>query len=672
MASVNHDPRRRLSALLIASLTILVFIIVQAHHFHDRPYRQDEAWIVHYALDNIEREGFAPHLAQVFTRLTPENVLQDVWVHLFGHAENIARYFSTLVTVVTLAMFYRLSACLFDRPTAWLALVLLGASSMFLYYSHEARPYAILLFGVVGYQLALFRFISRPAFKRAILVFFAAALPAYHHIFLSFFIASQLICSLVFVKWERELYRRSIGLHAALLLVIGYRMLIAFSERSGTIAYNVESSWEGLRTLYDYFRPNPESLGLFLLAGGLALLAVKLASAFRADGAPDRSLPASGTALARRMRFPDVWREGWLVLSTVAMIALPMLVNLAIPSLTPRNLLIITPSLALIAAMALRHMPRFLQLLAVLFFCLPFFTQFRFYGGNAGYLDLATYIEARINLDADRLVIVAAQPWEIIPINYYLQERTDAGLSEVDIFSVSWSSPAEEALAPPSFAASNTVAGAGADDWERLRAFLGERERVWVIKGNPYQGGQNMLAALASAYSVYTVVDFPGETYYRPLEVLEYRRLPAAVSEPRWRFGDAFNLLDWRLNDDHIVPPCATISVDTWWSLAAESTGLYSSTLVLVGEDGQGVANADDVPGGAYLTSIWRQDQRYFDERELLIPCDLADGEYSLVLGMYQLPAEAGDPVENLPVYTAAGDPTGRRYEYLTTLRVRR
>ena len=346
--------------------------------------------------------------------------------------------------------------------------------------------------------------------------------------------------------------------------------------------------------------------------------------------------------LERRMRFSRHWREGWLILSAVVMLALPFFVNIYVPSLTPRNMLIVAPTLVLIAVIALRQMPRHLQLLALLFFCAPFVTQFRSFGGNAGYWELAAYIEERLEPDEDRLLIIAGQAWEIIPINYFLQERTDLGLSELDIFSVSWDSPAEESFAPPSFLAEHTASGLDEGDWERLSAFLGDRERVWVIKGNPNQGTANMLAQLASEFSVYTVVDFPGETYYRPLEVLEYRRQPAAIAEPLWRFGDAFNVLAWRLNDDHVVQPCAMISVDTWWSLAQETTGLYSSTLVLVGEDGQGLSNADDVPGGAYLTSIWQRDQRYFDERELLIPCDLAEGDYALVLGMYQLPAEAG------------------------------
>lgn len=676
MAAVNLNPRSRPSALLIASLTILFLIVVQAHHFHDRPYRQDEAWIIHYALDNIERAGFVPHLAQVLSQLAPENVSQDVWVHLFGHSENIVRYFSTLVTAVTLALFYRLTASIVERHTGWLALVLLGASSMFVYYSHEARPYAILLFGVVGFQWALFRFLSGPSLRRAVAVLVIAAAAAFHHIFLSFFVVSQLICVLIFVRWNHDLYRRGFALYLALFAVIGYRMLIAYSERSGAIAYNVRSSWEGLGTLYEYFRPNPESLGLFLLAGGFVLFAVKLTQALLSGSAASRPANAAllerATTLGSRMRFPGVWREGWLILTAISLVALPLLVNVYIPSLTPRNLLIVAPTLALIAALTLRQLPRYLQLIALLFFCVPIVTQFRNFGGNAGYLELATYIEDRLETEADRLVIVAGQPWEIIPINYYLQERTKSGLNERDIFSVSWRNPTDEPVAPPSFDPGNFVSGSGEADWKRLRAFLGDSERVWVIKGNPFQGGQNMLTALASEYSVYTLIDFPGETYYRPLEVLEYRRQPASIAAPLWRFGDAFNVLAWRLNDDHIVRPCATVSVDTWWSPAQMAAGLYSSTLVLVGEDGQGVANVDDVPGGAYLTSIWQPGQRYFDERELLIPCDLAEGDYSLILGMYELPAEAGDPVENLPVYTTAGEATGRRYEYLTTLTVRR
>ncbi|MYD11574.1 MAG: hypothetical protein F4X02_16215 [Chloroflexi bacterium] len=675
-ASRNTDPRQRLSALFLFAITILLLTVAQARHFHDRPYRQDEAWTVHYALGNIERVGLIPHISQMFRQVPPENFVQDIWVYFFGHHENIVRFGSKLLTIIALAMFVRLAGDLFDLQTAWLALVLLGSYAIYVFFTHEARPYAILACGAIGFQWALLRFIRKPNAMRACLALLLAVAPTYSHPFMVAVLAAQALCVLVFVKWDRVLYRRGLWLYLLIAVASLYRVYIHFADRGGVIRYNVHSTWNGVLSLYDHFRSNPDSLGLLLLAGGLALFLVNLARDLRGQCAgPPGSVAESHerpTAIERRMRFTRHWRAGWLILSALVMFGLPFIVNTFVPSMTPRNMLILAPTLILIAVTALRQMPRHLQLLTLLFFCVPFLTQFRVFVGNAGYWDMASYIEARLDPAEDRVFVAAGQSWETIPISYYLRERTGLRLSQQDIFSISWDNPAEDSFAPHGYRSENWASGFNPGDWERLQAFLGDSNRVWAIKGKPGQGAQNMLAQMEREYTVYTVVDFPGESYYLPLEVLEYRRQPASLGAPLWRFGDAFNVLHWRLNGDHTVPPCTTISVDSWWSLAQESTGLYSSTLVLVGEDGQGVSNADNVPGGAYLTSIWQPGQPYFDERELLIPCDLAEGDYPLVLGMYQLPAEPGDPVENLPVYTAAGKLTGRRHEYLTTLRVRR
>ena len=136
------------------------------------------------------------------------------------------------------------------------------------------------------------------------------------------------------------------------------------------------------------------------------------------------------------MRFGGVWREGWVILSLIVMVGLALLVNLFAPSLTPRNLLIAAPYLALIAAIALRRMHWQAQLLALLFFCLPFVIQFRPHNGNAGYWELADYMETNYDPGKDRLVVVAPQLWQWIPIKYFLDERTHLGLSDRDIFYV--------------------------------------------------------------------------------------------------------------------------------------------------------------------------------------------------------------------------------------------
>ena len=299
MASVNSDPRRRLSALVLFAITIVFLIVVQSHHFHDRPYRQDEAWTVHFALDNIERLGLMPHIFQMFRQVTPENFIQDIWVHLFGHRENIARFGATLITVITLAMFIRLACDLFDQQAAWLALVLLGTYGIFVYYTHEARPYAVLALGAVGFPWALLRFIRRPNARRGLLALLLAAVPTYAHPFAVAVLVAQGICVLVFVRWDRELYRRGLWLYLFIAVTSGYRVYIHFGDRGGVIRYNLQSTWDGVATLYDYFRSNPESLGLLLLAGGVAVFFVNLAQVALSNTAGTRQAVAPRVMSAR-------------------------------------------------------------------------------------------------------------------------------------------------------------------------------------------------------------------------------------------------------------------------------------------------------------------------------------------------------------------------------------
>ena len=661
-------PKDRLLRLLLLSATLLFLAAVPALHFHDRPYRQDEAWVVHHAVAQIEAIGLLSHIVKPLHQLFPENVWQDIWVYAFGHHENITRYFSTLASLLGLAMMYRLSRELFDRRGGWLAMILLGTGSMVYYYGHEARPYAIMVFGAAGFSWALLRFIESPDLRRGALAWSLAGLAVFVHPFIAFLLVSQLVCVLVFVRWDRALYRRGALLYAMLALLVAYRGYINFTAHEGVILYNLETSLSGLATLYDYFRFNPASLGILLVLGGMVTLLVKLgrqALGWRGSGAGDESSALHGW-LDGRMRFPLLWREGWFALSFLLTLGLALLVNLAMPSLTPRNMLILAPSIAILATVALRQLPGHLQLLVLLMLCLPFVRDFRHYGGNAGYWELAAAVEARYEAGRDRLVVISSEMWETIPINYFLHERTNLALSPRDIFYFSVKSPTSDPQSPPVFDAGLTASGYEADALQRLRAFLGESERLWLIKGNPYPGGERIIAELEQDYTLYSAADFPGETYYRALELLEYRRHPA-LTAPLWRFGPHIKLLDWRLNDGHIVQPCAQLSVESRWSTDVALDELYSTTLVIAGADGNGIANADGIPGGVYLTSAWQPSQLYFDERVLEIPCDMAEGEYPLLLSMYAIPHENRE-LRSLPIYSADGAPTGQVYLHLTTI----
>jgi len=654
--------------LLWVAGAVFFVLAVQAQHFHNRPYRQDEAWAVHYTLDNIEDKGLVRHLAQVFSYVYPENFLQDIWVYAFGGHERVVRFFSTLITSVTLALYYRLSRDMFGTRAAGLSgVLLLGSYNIFAYYSHEARPYAALAFGAVGYTLALQRYILRPNVRRGFLLFILAVVPIYLHPFVVVVIISQLLCVLIFLRWDKALYTRGIALHSCIALSVILRMAINYSSRDGVIPYNIPPSWQGVAELYTYFRSEPESLGALLLVGGLLFFVIKLCLSPRSKLLSGLAEFPQVSALSGHMRFPRIWLEGWLVCSLLFILAIPWLVNTVIPSLTPRNLFIAAPFIVLLVQVSLRHFPLYLQIVIVFVFSVSFVTGFRFLNGNAGYWELTDYVDAHVNRSRDRVLVVATAAWEAIAINYYLQERAAPPFPPEKLLYMSSMLSGDEIYIPLSLGESSTVTGyGGQSDWERVQAFLGDSEDIWVLTGHPYVVGQKMLAALDEAYVLYQATSFPGAGYYRALEVLHYRRKPQNT-EPQWRFGERFNLLDWRLLDAADIATCQPLTLETWWSVESPVDALYSSTVVLVGQDGNGVVNADNVPGGVTPTSLWQPGNVYFDKRSLSIPCDVPPGEYALLLGMYKLP-DAGAPLQRLAVHTREGINTGRTYEFLSTV----
>lgn len=639
--------------ILIPALTILFLLTVQAYHFHDRSYRQDEAWVVHYGIENIQRVGFVNHTLQIFGFLLPENFLQDIWVQAFGHVEQVVRYLSTLTTFITMAMAYRLASDLFDRQTGRLTVVMLGTFSIFMFFTHEARPYAALAFGTVGFMWALLRFVRRPNWTYFALTLLFSVIPFYQHPFLLYVFAGQVACILIFVRWNRDLYLRGIGLFVVLTLLIGARLIINFADRSGTIDYGTSTSLEGLAILYNEFTFNPESLGLFLFGLGIFLPI-------------DRMTFRSQVAV---MRFGQRWRKWWIVGGLAIMLVGVLGVNAVVESVTPRNLIIIAPFIAITTAYGLRQLPWQAHMIASLMFIVPYTVQFRWHAGNAGYPEVANYMNDHYDTSDGRMMIIANQLWEWIPIKYYLDERTDLGLSNTDVFLVSLRR--RDLFVPQEIPETNAITKANVtrDDpeFERLLTYLGDSDKLWVIYGNPFKAGDTVQAWIDENYVIYDRVDFPGESYYRPLEIVEYRRKPQEVA-PVVRFGEDITLAHWDLNNSVEVAPCQTISVDTWWQTAVMTDTLYSSTLVIADANGQGVANADDMPGGIFETPRWEPEQLYFDERQLTIPCEIESGSYNLLLGFYDIGTV--DSTGNLPVNTPDGEPLGSSLYYLTTLTV--
>jgi hypothetical protein len=93
----------------------------------------------------------------------------------------------------------------------------------------------------------------------------------------------------------------------------------------------------------------------------------------------------------------------------------------------------------------------------------------------------------------------------------------------------------------------------------------------------------------------------------------------------------------------------------------------------LLSADGQLVAGQDGVPGGGYTpTTAWQSGVPVVDHRGLVLPAQLAPGEYQLIAGLYDSASGSltGISGQRLPVTDVDGNPAGD-FVRLATVQVR-
>ncbi|MEL7233766.1 MAG: hypothetical protein AAGK74_04675, partial [Chloroflexota bacterium] len=126
-------------------------------------------------------------------------------------------------------------------------------------------------------------------------------------------------------------------------------------------------------------------------------------------------------------------------------------------------------------------------------------------------------------------------------------------------------------------------------------------------------------------------------------------------------FGESLTLQHWALTDGVTVQPCQRAHVESWWLAADDLPTNYSMQLALVDEGGTGVAQTNtDLT--ILPTQVWVPGMYHLDARYVTVPCDIAPGDYALVMSVYDPAADA-----SLPVTAADGTPSGD-FLYLTTL----
>jgi mannosyltransferase len=128
------------------------------------------------------------------------------------------------------------------------------------------------------------------------------------------------------------------------------------------------------------------------------------------------------------------------------------------------------------------------------------------------------------------------------------------------------------------------------------------------------------------------------------------------VAEPqtplRAEFGDGIFLQGYTLPNGPFLAG-GVLPITLYWDVATQPSEDFSIFLHLCQVCDQPPAASDDGPplGGGIPTSIWKPGHPVHDERTVLLPRDLAPGNYQLLLGLYR----PGDPSPNARL-TVMGD----------------
>jgi hypothetical protein len=135
------------------------------------------------------------------------NIILHVTMALFGDSEAALRSPSALLGVATVYLIYKLGVALWDRMTGLMAAVLLAISGFHVWYSTEARMYALLAFTSTLFVLTVVYAVRRPNWTTLVSSVAAGTALLYSHVYGTFVFAgvnlAVIIALTVGAPWVR-------------------------------------------------------------------------------------------------------------------------------------------------------------------------------------------------------------------------------------------------------------------------------------------------------------------------------------------------------------------------------------------------------------------------------------------------------------------------------------
>lgn len=180
---------------ILLSLTLLAIFFVVIYHLTRESMAYDEGWSMWAVRPDATGETIARVAADVHPPLY--FLALDSWVAQVGESALPARMLSIVGAMLGLAATYAVGSKLFDRWTAWIALIVMGTSSFFVYYAREARMYSLLLALASLSMWAYWRWQSEPSYSHTVVYAISMAVLLYTHYYGLLIVAAQVLHLLV-------------------------------------------------------------------------------------------------------------------------------------------------------------------------------------------------------------------------------------------------------------------------------------------------------------------------------------------------------------------------------------------------------------------------------------------------------------------------------------------
>ncbi|MBN1812957.1 MAG: glycosyltransferase family 39 protein [Anaerolineae bacterium] len=600
-------------------------------------------------------EGNSARLSERTVALIIEGTASDIhppgyylllhyWRAVFGHSEFALRALSAVAGLALVLFTYLLGRHLFGEVTGLMAAFLGAISPFAVYYSQEARMYALLAALVAASMYLLVR-VSEGCKRQGarsknpascILLLASYVLTCVAGLYTQYaFPFILLVHNLVFFAWWSAVARRSgarwrwLAVWAGVQIAIAvlYLLWLPIALRSVTGWPAAGQAYALVPALLNVMRwlavgntLRLEEAGVALIGAGVLLLAGLWPRKGRWFGV---------VSLALYLLLPialifalDLYKEAWLKFLIVVLPPFQILVARGVANLARLEIGDWRPEIGRFRTPNLQSLFSILLLALIGFLTFP--SLYNLYFNPTYFRDDYRQIAADIASTAgpDTAVILnAPNQWEVF--TYYYPDR--------DVYPAPYRpSRVEEFLSP---------LAAGYD-------------RLFVVAWGDAESDPQRLIESWLAANAYRA----GDRWYGRVRLATYGAAPLP-EQPAVAldadFGENIRLRGYALADGAYAPG-DVLPVTLFWEACAPISEPYKVTVQLLGDAGSLVAQHDGEPAGGFApTTTWQPGQAVIDRHGILLPTDLTPGDYTLVVAVYH--AATG---ERLPV-TVAGESVG-------------